>query len=183
MMREEGGAESTTRKKRGRRGGGGLIVNACARRLGSRAGPTGKEESGFLHKKWRKGPGPGVIARLKGSRVFEVGPGGLGEGLREWGGGVGLCVLRRFFCRSRGQTRPSARSSSKRWGGGSHRAGGNILRGGKGWVREARSRSACSRRFSAGSRGEFIRNFPLGGGGGQGWIAIDAPSLPDKSRV
>ena len=36
--------------------------------------------------------------------------------------------------------------------------GGDPTGGGKGWVRgkEARSGSACSRRFSAGSRGEFM---------------------------
>ena len=48
--------------------------------------------------------------------------------------------------------------------GGSHRAGGGGVASknfawGKGWVRgkEARSGSACSRRFSAGSRGEYIK--------------------------
>ena len=52
-------------------------------------------------------------------------------------------------------------------GGGSHRAGGGggwrqkILYGGKGWVggKEARPGSACSRRFSAGSRGELVKKY------------------------
>ena len=56
-------------------------------------------------------------------------------------------------------------SSSSDWGGGQQGGGGGvaseILHGGKGWVRgkEARSGSACSRRFSAGSRGEFVAVF------------------------
>ena len=105
-----------------------LIVNACVRRLGSRAGPrTGKEETGFRKEEGQRGQ------RAKG------------------GGGWG------------GHGQFAAPPSD--WGG-SHRAGGGggggwrqkILQGGKGWVRgkEARSGSACSRRFSAGSRGEFL---------------------------
>ena len=55
-----------------------VIVNACARGLGSRAGPrTGKEEREFLQKKGRKGPGGGGGGgrEVKGVRVP-------GEGLR-----------------------------------------------------------------------------------------------------
>ena len=45
----------------------GVIVNACACRLGSRAGPrTGKEERGFLQKTGRKGSGPGEVKAVKG---------------------------------------------------------------------------------------------------------------------
>ena len=45
------------------------IVNACARRLGSRAGPrTGKEETGFLQKKggWVQVGGRREVKGVKG---------------------------------------------------------------------------------------------------------------------
>ena len=81
----------------------------------------------------------------------------------QWlGGGLGG-FLRHSPCRSHRQAAPSTASvcsSSKGLGGvpqGGGGGGGVAARGGKGWVRgkEARSGSACSRRFSAGSRGEF----------------------------
>ena len=100
-----------------------LIVNACARRLGSRR----KEE---------------------GQSSQSRGGGGGGGG---WGGWptVGATDRHRFA------------APPSDWGG-SHRAGG--VGGGGGWrqkvlrwegLKEARSGSACSRRFPAGSRGEF----------------------------
>ena len=64
-----------------------LIVNACARRLGSWAGPqTGNAERGFLVKKGPRGPG----GSQRFSRGFAAPPSDWGEGPtgREGGGGV-----------------------------------------------------------------------------------------------
>ena len=102
-----------------------IIVNACARRLGSRAGPrTGKEERGFRKKR------EGVFEALP---LWEPPTSGTLHG-------IGLQPLQGI---GGGPTGP---------GGGGEKFGM-----GKGWVRgkEARSGSACSRRFSAGSRGEY----------------------------
>ena len=103
-----------------------IIVNAFARRLGSRAGPrTGKEERGFRKKRG------GRAAGLKG--------GG-------WGVGGGFTFIASDW-----------RGVPQGGGGGGGVASQNFARG-KGWVRgkEARSGSACSRHFSAGSGGEFL---------------------------
>ena len=104
------------------------IVNACARRLGSRASPrTGKEERGFLVRKRKQNSH--VWSALKEPPTGGT-PHGIGVQLLQAIGGV-----------------PQAGEDPRQ----------KILCGGKGWVRrkEARSGSACSRSFSAGSRGEL----------------------------
>ena len=125
-----------------------LIVNACARLLGSRAGPrTGKEERGFLQKR-----------------------GGGGGGWRVGSGRV------RFAAVPAGPSTASVCALLPQGGGGGPGEGFGSGEGGP-------SGSACSRRFSAGSRGEcfslvgFVRrNFMFA----FGWASVSEGVFDDE---
>ena len=118
----------------------GFIWPFYCKRL--RAPPrTGKEERRFLGKASKKGCRGAEVLR-EGVSGGLGGPGGSQGGFPERG-----CRGSRKEVRSIGLQLPQAIKGV---------ASANLT-GGKGWVRgkEARSLSACSRRFSAGNRVEF----------------------------
>ena len=113
-----------------------MIVGACARRLGSRAGPrTGKEERGFLAHGSKKVPCQFQASQCRGGSRKKY-------------------ILERPLYRSRRQAGPptaSVCSTSRRWGAGGG-GGGSVTKSGTGERVELGGRRPDP---GAGSRGEF----------------------------
>ena len=121
------------------------IVNSCAHRLGSRTGPQERRKEGLK----KKGEG------------FRQGARG---GFRGGGGGGAQGGLRGGPCRFQNTQNPciSEHPAVGRQAGPPTGGGGGCVTKFCMWGRgETESGFACFRRFSAGSRGEFLRNVPI----------------------